>query len=189
MSEPRLGALVAKAPQGREQRMRSLILTVLVCAAAGTLSGCSSADSAEVVAVGSPAPGFTLKALDGATVTSRALAGQPVILNFWATWCAPCLKEIPDLKQVAASSGAKVIGIALDEGGAPVVKPFVAKHEINYTVLLGDQELFQRFNGLGIPYTLVLDRAQNIFKIYRGSATKEDLERDLKDLKVSAPSA
>lgn len=138
------------------------------------------------VAIGERAPGFSLKALDGSTVASRSLAGNVVVLNFWATWCGPCVKEIPDLRQVAASSGAKVVGIALDEDGAKSVKPFVERHGLhqtaNYTVLLGDQQIFDRFNGMNIPYTLLLDRQQRVVKVYRGPTTREVLEQDVKEL-------
>jgi Redoxin len=96
--------------------------------------------------------------------------------------CQPCMSEIPDLKQLAANSKAKVIGIALDQDGIKTIRPFVANNNINYTVLVGDEEVFQRFNGIGIPYTLVLDSSQRIVKIYRGPTTKEALEQDLKTI-------
>src|SRR6185503_1136522 len=138
----------------------------------------NEADPASVVG-GAQAPSFSLSALDGTTVKSDSLKGNVVILNFWATWCQPCMGEIPELKQFAASSKARVVGIALDQEGAKTIKPFVASNQINYTVLVGNEELFQRFNGLGIPYTLVLDPSQRIVKIYRGPTTKESLEQDL----------
>jgi thiol-disulfide isomerase/thioredoxin len=144
------------------------------------LASCSADSSPENVVVGNLAPDFTLTSLDGTTVESNSLKGTVVIVNFWATWCQPCMTEIPELKEFAASSKARVVGIALDEGGLNAVQPFVENHRINYTVLLGDQEIFQRFNGLGIPYTLVLDRSQRIVKIYRGPATKASLEEDLR---------
>ncbi len=154
------------------------------------LSGCgtSDRDPASVV-VGSQAPSFSLTSLDGTTVKSSTLKGSIVVLNFWATWCQPCMGEIPELKQVAASSKAKVIGIALDSDGVKTIKPFVASNNINYTVLVGDEEVFQRFNGLGIPYTLVLDSAQRIVKIYRGPTTKAAIEQDLKSIGQDLSSA
>lgn len=166
--------------------MRSRVLKMIVCSFVIFLSSCGGVfdtDAGEV-AIGSRAPGFSLKSLDGNTITSRSLEGNIVVLNFWATWCATCTAELPDLKQVAASSGAQVIGIALDEDGLMAVKPFVERHGIgeikNFTVLLGDQDLFQRFNGLAIPYTILLDRAQRVVKIYRGPVTRETLENDLR---------
>jgi thiol-disulfide isomerase/thioredoxin len=147
------------------------------------LSGCgtSDPDPASVV-VGSQSPSFSLMSLDGTTVKSSDLKGAVVVLNFWATWCQPCMSEIPELKQMATSSQAKVIGIALDQDGVKTIRPFVASNNINYTVLVGDEEVFQRFNGVGIPYTLVLDPSQRIVKIYRGPTTKAALEQDLKTI-------
>jgi thiol-disulfide isomerase/thioredoxin len=162
--------------------MRSLVLTFFCCLFVfAILSGCSASDpDPENVVVGNRAPEFSLTALDGTTLKSSSLKGGPVVLNFWATWCQPCMGEIPDLKQVAASAKVRVIGIALDQEGVKTIKPFVESNNINYTVLVGDEEIFQRFNGVGIPYTLVLDSSQRIVKIYRGPATKESLEQDLK---------
>ena len=144
------------------------------------LAGCGGGAGPEEVALGSPAPKLSLQSLDGQTVDSASLKGQPVVLNFWATWCAPCLKEIPELKEFAAAGGAKVVGVALDEEGAKAVKPFVEQHGINYTILLGNEETFTRFGGGGVPYTLLLDASQRVVKIYRGPVTREALERDLK---------
>ena len=151
------------------------LLAAIACSSGGDVNP-------ENVVVGNNAPDFALKSLDGTLVKGEALKGNVVVLNFWATWCQPCMSEIPELKEFAAKSRAKVIGIALDQEGRQAVEPFVAQHQINYTVLLGDESIFQRFNGLGIPYTLVLDPSQRIVKIYRGPTTKESLESDLKQI-------
>jgi len=145
------------------------------------LSGCGAPDPDPAsVVVGSQAPSFSLTSLEGTTIKSSTLKGSVVVLNFWATWCQPCMTEIPELKQLAASSKAKVIGIALDQDGIRTIKPFVVSNNINYTVLVGNEDVFQRFNGIGIPYTLVLDPSQRIVKIYRGPTTREALQQDLK---------
>jgi cytochrome c biogenesis protein CcmG/thiol:disulfide interchange protein DsbE len=171
--------------------MKSVLLrTCVVLSALLSLSCGSASDEAGSVEIGQRAPGFALKSLDGSTVASHSLTGHIVVLNFWATWCAPCVKELPDLQQVAANPGVKVVGIALDEDGAKTVKPFVEQHGLqqaaNYTVLLGDQQLFDRFNGMGIPYTLLLDREQRVVKVYRGPTTKEVLEEDMKEITQGA---
>ena len=152
----------------------SLFVLITFLASCGT----TEPDPADVV-VGSQAPSFSLNSLDGTTVKSGALKGNVVVLNFWATWCQPCMTEIPELKQLAANSNVKVVGIALDQDGEKTIRPFVASHQINYTVLVGNEEVFQRFNGLAIPYTLVLDPSQRIVRIYRGPTTRAVLEQDL----------
>jgi peroxiredoxin len=167
--------------------MRSVIPTLFMCLLALAPVSCGSRSDArpEDVTVGNTVPDFSLKTLDGTTVSKSSLQGDVVVLNFWATWCASCMSEIPDLKEVAANSKVRVVGIALDEGGSEAVKLFVAAHGINYTVLLGDQEIFQQFNGVGIPYTIVLDRSQHIVRIYRGPTTREALEQVLKTIDSS----
>ena len=162
--------------------MKSMVLRLACCllVLGIFLSGCGTDEQeSESIAIGDEAPNFSLPSLDGTTVGSSSLKGSIVVLNFWATWCQPCMSEIPELKKVAASSEAKVVGIALDQDGLKAIQPFVASNNINYTVLVGDEEVFQRFNGVGIPYTLVLDRSQRIVKIYRGPTTQEALEQDL----------
>ena len=159
----------------------TIIAIVLFLAA---LPGCESAQAVkpEEVVVGNTIPDFSLQSLDGKRVDKDSLKGQVVVLNFWASWCSLCMGEIPELREVAANLKVRVVGIALDENGVETVKPFAESHQINYTVLLGNQDIFQQFNGVGIPYTLVLDRAQHIVKIYRGPVNRESLEADLRAL-------
>lgn len=167
--------------------MRAAVVKILLCAVALLGAACASeVGGPEDVVVGGVAPSFTLTSLDGEKVKSASLKGTPVVLNFWATWCQVCRSEIPELKNLAADPKVKVVSIALDEEGASAVKPFVADHGINYTVLLGDEKTFQRFNGFNIPYTLVLDAQGRIVKIYRGVATKQDLENDLRTIAAAA---
>ena len=169
--------------------MRLVGLMGLIGLMALVVSCQGGGDEGGSVEIGRRAPVFSLKALDGSTVNSRSLEGNVVVLNFWATWCGPCVKEIPDLRQLAANSGVKVVGVALDEDGAKSVGPFVEMHGLNrtpnYIVALGDQETFDRFNGMSIPYTLLLDRQQRVIKVYRGPTTKEILEQDLKEINVA----
>jgi len=130
--------------------------------------------------VGDVIPAFELSTLSGELVSSQSFLGRPVVLNFWATWCGPCVKEIPTLKTLDQDATAQVVTIAIDEQGANAVRPFVDGHEIDYTVLLGDKETFQRFKGWAIPYTLVLDASLQIVSLHRGYVSLRSLERDLR---------
>jgi thiol-disulfide isomerase/thioredoxin len=165
--------------------MGKLLAVSAILLSVAVLQGCGSAQGVnpEDVVVGNTIPDFSLKSLEGKTVDKDSLKGEVVVLNFWASWCTPCMAEIPELKELAANSKAKVVGIALDENGLETVKPFVEAHQINYTVAVGTQELFQQFNGVGIPYTLVLDPSQRIVKIYRGPTDRKSLEADLRTIK------
>ena len=153
-------------------KLRCISLVVLLL-----LAACGSEPSARL-RIGDAVPDFTLPKLGGGELQATDLAGHVVVLNFWATWCQPCLHEIPVLKRLD-EEGVRIVGIALDEEGERAVRPFVEHHGIAYTQLLGDQEVFQRFSGLTIPYTLVLDAERRIVNLYRGPATRDALLSDI----------
>lgn len=142
----------------------------------------SCGGSAPVIEIGGDIPAFKVKTLDGQSFSNAQLDDRPTIINFWATWCQPCRKEIPALKEISNEGSARVIGIALDQGGAPPVKNFIKKQKMDYEIVLGDEKVFRDFNGYGIPHTLVLDRSQKIVAIHRGIATKEQLMDELAGL-------
>ncbi|MCL4842720.1 MAG: TlpA family protein disulfide reductase [Bryobacteraceae bacterium] len=114
-------------------------------------------------APGQPAPAFRLQAHDGSWIALDDLRGSLVLLNFWATWCAPCRREIPDLIQIHKEfkpRGVHLLGISVDESGWRSVRPFVAQYQVNYPVLLADRDTKRRYRpGIEIlPFTLLLDR-------------------------------
>ena len=133
----------------------------------------------ETVMIGEITPSFALPDLDGGTFSSEDIQAKPTIINFWATWCGPCKREIPTLRELYASGRVDVIGIALDEGGAPPVKRFVKREGIEYKILIGNPEVFNRFNGLQIPHTVVLDSERKVVSVHVGQASREDFEADL----------
>lgn len=143
------------------------------------LAGCGGGAPTEPVRIGGASPEFELPLLDGGTLGSDDLQGRPIILNFWATWCQPCRREFPVLETFDRDPRVEVVTIALDEEGEEVVRPFVRRHGLGYAVLLGDQEVFERFTGFTIPYTLLLDADHSVANIYRGPAEEEELAGDL----------
>ena len=101
-----------------------------------------------------------------------------ILLNFWATWCAPCRTEIPDLvalQRELGDRGLLVVGVSTDEEGAEVVAPFVKNFKINYPVVLDDGSVSEAYGGVwALPTTVVIDRAGRIrYEIIGIFPTKE----------------
>lgn len=129
-------------------------------------------------------PPFNLPSVkDGAIVKSSGYQGKAMLINFFATWCPPCRKEIPSLIQLQKDYGAKgfiVIGISTDQGGASLVDKFAQKMEINYPVLMGDAKTPASFGGiLGIPTSFLVNREGNVVKRYDGYVDHQTLVNDL----------
>jgi thiol-disulfide isomerase/thioredoxin len=131
-----------------------------VALVAGALAGCAQAPPAEK-AIG-PAPAFELPDLAGSGKVSLAsLSGKVVVLDFWATWCGPCIAEIPDYAEFSTKNrprGVEVIGVVLDSGEPQEVLDFVREHKILYRQLVGTDRIAEAFGAdQGLPTTFVID--------------------------------
>lgn len=132
------------------------------------------------------APNFSLKTADGKTVELKKLKGKVVVVNFWATWCGPCKKEIPgflDVYKQYKSKGLEIVGVSLDQDGWKPVKPFIKDHGITYPVVIGDDELARAYGGIeGIPTTFVIDRKGNIATRHVGYMDDKTFEQLVKGM-------
>ena len=106
-----------------------------------------------------PALGFT--SLDGAPVKLTAFLGKPVVLNFWATWCAPCVAELPELDRLAAEGDITVLAASADHTGAAAVRPFLAQRPVAHLTVLLDPGTAcgHALDVFSFPYTFVIDAA------------------------------
>lgn len=146
-----------------------------ISVALASLAGCG-AEPYVPVDLGSAAPSFKLDSVtDSGAIASDSLQGDIVVLNFWSTSCLNCIREIDVLKKIHESGKATVVGIALDEDRSRV-QNLVDKKGITYQVLIGDQATFERFDGLSIPYTLVLDRSRTVRKKFHGPMSEAQFE-------------
>jgi len=131
-----------------------------------------------------PAPSFTLQDLKGNQVSLSDFKGKVVILDFWATWCPPCVREIPhfiELYEQYKDQGFAMVGISLDHQGVSVVKSFVQKYRVNYPILMTDGRVDRAYGGITyIPTTFVIDAAGNIRQKYVSYQDKAVFEADIK---------
>jgi peroxiredoxin len=130
------------------------------------------------------APAFTLTDLEGKPVSLSEFRGKVVVLDFWATWCPPCKREIPDfvdLQKEYGSQGVQIVGIALDEPDK--VKAFARQNGMNYPVLLGTDDVSLRYGGIeGIPTTFIIDKSGKIVNTFEGYRPRQVFETEIKKL-------
>ncbi len=129
------------------------------------------------------APDFALKDADGRTIRLSDCRGQVVVLNFWATWCPPCRVEIPwfvEFQRAYRDRGFTVIGVSLDEGGWDPVRPFLARHKVNYPVAIGGEDVTRSYGGVeSLPTTLIVDRQGRIAATHVGLVSRAAYEKDI----------
>ncbi|HEU4386334.1 MAG TPA: TlpA disulfide reductase family protein [Blastocatellia bacterium] len=125
--------------------------------------------------------------LNGKAFKTDKLKGSIVVLDFWATWCRPCIAEIPrlnDLEQTFSGKGVKVVGVAMASGTGAEVKPLVGRHNVKYTILMGDDDQTYDLNIVGYPTTYLVTRDWKVFDQYVGGGPVkiQRIESDIKKL-------
>ena len=128
---------------------------------------------------------FMLKATDGSTLKMSDYKGKVVILDFWATWCPPCRRSIPDLialKNEFGPQGFEIIGVSVDTDTKSEVAPFVERTGINYPVVFGNMQVYQQYGGIKVvPTSFVIDTEGKIVKRYEGIVPLETYRADIRN--------
>jgi cytochrome c biogenesis protein CcmG/thiol:disulfide interchange protein DsbE len=137
------------------------------------------------------APDFTRTDLKGIPLFLRSFRGKLVLLNFWATWCGPCLTEIPQFvawQNTYGAAGLQIVGVSMDDSAAPVKRAY-DKYRLNYPVVMGDADLGESFGGvLGLPLSFLIDPSGRIAGRYQGEPDLKKLEAQIKSLLPSQQS-
>ena len=138
------------------------------------------------------APDFTLRDMNGASVRLSDFRGKAVVLNFWATWCPPCRREIPwfiEMQKKYGPQGLQVVGVSMDDGGRDAVDAFVKRTGINYPVLRGDDHAASLYGGADVlPTTYYISRDGRVISSVQGLISEREVENNIKEaLGNSAP--
>jgi peroxiredoxin len=147
--------------------------------------------SAPVAAMGKLAPDFTLKTLDGKTVSLSDYRGKAVLVNFWATWCGPCNIEMPwlvDLHKKYAAQGFEILGVSMDDVDPKDVAKFAQDKKVDYPILIGQDSVGDAYGGIPfLPGNFYIDRSGKIVEKGFGLIGKPEIEENIQKILASSP--
>ena len=129
---------------------------------------------------------FTVDLLNGDTFQLSNHRGEVVLMNIWATWCAPCHDETPDFVELYneyKEQGLVILGVSIDEQGKSVVEPFMEKYDVNYPMVIDDGTIMDKYGPtMGIPTSYIIDKEGNLRYFALGALTNKELEPRLVSL-------
>jgi thiol-disulfide isomerase/thioredoxin len=167
--------------------MTKIFRTLLTIALLGLAAAHLPAE--EIPTDNRPVPALTFKDVaTGAKVSLADLKGKVVVVDFWATWCVPCLGEIPgyiELQEKYGKAGLVIIGVSLDQAGPKVVKKFAKEKAVNYTLVMGSTDDLDALSGkagadIVIPTTFLIGRDGKLVHAKRGAMPHEEYEAIVK---------
>jgi peroxiredoxin len=172
----------------KKQRLltRTIILAVLAAAVAYTLYANMNKDKNQKIEVGKTAPDFVLVDMEGNKHRLSEYKGQGVFLNFWATWCKPCEREMPYIEnqyQQFKDQGVQVLAIDSSETDL-VVNKFVERHGMTFPVMIDKDGQVQAAYGINpLPITFLIDKEGKVVKSHTGELTEETVREFMEQIK------
>lgn len=146
-------------------RRLKLVLTTAI------LFSCMLLSTSQAASVNQAAPDFTLKSMAGKNIKLSELAGNVILLNFWASWCGPCRTEMPllnDLQNRYEPLGFTVLGVNVEEDSAPA-KTFLSKTPVDFPILLDNRnQVSKQYDVLAMPTTVMIDRNGKVRYLHKG---------------------
>ena len=182
--------MVRKFPNMKWAIGVAVLLALVGCGRGSQSQGMKGSGGASSAAA--PEASLEIPSLDGASVSIDHYKGKMVLVNFWATWCAPCRTEIPwliEFNQKYGPKGLVILGVAMDDEGNKVVQPWVQSQRfdvnghpepMNYQILLGNTKIADKFGGiLGMPTSMLYSRDGKKIKTIVGLIDHDDLSKTL----------
>lgn len=167
-----------------QQKSRILILVAAGILVAGLLLATRLRGPATTAQSGLPrqAPDFSLPDLSGQKLTLSSYRGKVVLLDFWATWCAPCREEIPrfvEMQDKYQAQGLQILGVSMDDSPEPV-REFSQKFHMNYPVVMGNAKTGELYGGiLGLPVAYLIDREGRVTSRHIGAIDAAVFEKKI----------
>lgn len=157
-------------------------ITVLLLMLSASGYGCRKSDISDAKKDSEPFSVAVLGAKERRTISKSSLQGKVVLLSFWATWCPPCIREIPVLTKIQEDfleRGFEVLGMNVDTDDFVKAEQAVSHFKVKYTLALADKDIQKKYSVNGIPYKVLLDREGNVRATYRGNVSEEQLRSDI----------
>lgn len=134
-----------------------------------------------------PAPAVVFRSLDGTEVSLESLRGRPVLVDFWATWCKPCIKALPKVREMDemwSDRGLVILGVSIDEKDRRHVKKFVEKEKMSYPVMLdnGENPAWHAFEVAAIPAMFLIDAHGRIVAEWKGAVDLDAVRGEVETL-------
>ena len=179
------------AARSRFLTLAAAVLVLPAAAALGWALSYAESGSANPLTPGAYAwsggelPDVEFTTLDGEPITVDVFRGRLVLMNFWATWCPPCLREIPELVRLhdaLSDRGVVIVGVAAQSGNAAGVEQFADEHAMTYPVWMVDDASLDQYGVVGFPFTFLIDREGRIRMRYVGPQSYERLLSDIEAL-------
>lgn len=177
---------------GRRRSIAAVALAGLLLASCGAGAGDEQAgdaarpaegSSAPSVSDGEPVPATSTTSFEGETVSFADYEGVPLVVNFWASWCPPCIAEMPDFEEVHQAAGDQVAFVGVNtQDTAAEAEDLVAQTGVTYDLVRDpDGDLFREFGVFGMPSTFYVDADGQIVGRHTGLLTRDTLVEDLRE--------